>query len=237
MRQLMIRFFMAICVFIFSGIVSSQSMNYGVKGGFTMSNLSIDTEDLDDENARIGIHAGLFSQVMFTGNIGILPEFLFTHKGTEGNYKGLVSKTVNYNLSYIDIPILLILRPVEILEIHAGSHFGGQLKVMSNTPASLTDIITNKYCYEISIFNCSTAHPVMGNGVSGFQPGSTHSYPVNPCDYFNIIKADQRKRNMKDSGCAQNQILLLCSVWNCFELHQLMNPLQVAIESLSHKPY
>jgi len=124
MRQLMISFFMAICVFIFSNIARSQSLNYGVKGGFTLSNLYIDTEDLDDENARIGIHAGLFSQAMLTGKFGIQPEFLFTHKGTEGNYNGLVNQTVNFNLSYIDIPILLVLRPIEIIEIHAGPHFG-----------------------------------------------------------------------------------------------------------------
>jgi hypothetical protein len=124
MRQLMISFFMAICLFIFSGIARSQTLDYGIKGGFTLSNLYIDTEDLDDENARIGIHAGLFSQTMLTGNFGFQAEFLFTHKGSEGNYNGLVNQTVNFNLSYIDIPILFVFQPIEIIEIHAGPYFG-----------------------------------------------------------------------------------------------------------------
>jgi hypothetical protein len=109
---------------LFSGIVNAQSVNYGIKGGLNLSNLYIKAENIDDENPRIGMHLGLFSQIMFADAIGIQPEILFSHKGSEASYTGLIDQTVKFNLNYIDIPVLLVVRPIEVLEIHAGPYLG-----------------------------------------------------------------------------------------------------------------
>ncbi|MFN2394094.1 MAG: porin family protein [Bacteroidales bacterium] len=114
--------------FLISSKVYSQEVSGGIKGGLTMSNLYIDADDLDDENARFGFHAGFFSQIMFFETLGIQPEILFTTKGTEAIYEaiysGLFDQTVKFNLSYIEIPALLMFRPVEILEFYAGPYAG-----------------------------------------------------------------------------------------------------------------
>ncbi len=104
--------------------VYSQEVSGGIKGGLTMSNLYIDRDDLDDENARFGFHAGLFSQIMFFETFGFQPEILFTTKGTEATYSGLIDQTVNFKLNYIELPALLIFRPVEIIEFYAGPYAG-----------------------------------------------------------------------------------------------------------------
>jgi hypothetical protein len=113
---------------IFSVLISSkiysQEVSGGIKGGLTMSNLYIDRDDLDDENARFGFHAGLFSQIMFIETFGIQPELLFTTKGTEATYSGLVDQTVKFNLNYLELPALLVFRPVEILEFYVGPYAG-----------------------------------------------------------------------------------------------------------------
>jgi hypothetical protein len=112
----------------------SQEISSGIKGGLTMSNLYIDGNDIDDENARFGFHAGLFSQIMYLESFGIQPELLYTSKGTDATYEGLIDKSVDFDLNYLEIPVLLVLRPLEILEIHAGPYIG--LLLQSNVEYS-----------------------------------------------------------------------------------------------------
>ncbi len=106
--------------------IKAQEMTSGIKGGLTLSNLYIDRDEIDDENARMGFHAGFFSQIMFAETFGIQPEFLFTTKGSEAHY-GAFDQTVNFNINYIDIPLFAVLRPVEVLEIYAGPYIGFML--------------------------------------------------------------------------------------------------------------
>lgn len=101
-----------------------QNVTGGIKGGLTMSNLYIDDEEIDDENARLGFHAGFFSQVMFLETFGLQPELLFTTKGTKATYDGFISQTVDFNLNYVEVPVLAVFRPVEMIEFHAGPYVG-----------------------------------------------------------------------------------------------------------------
>lgn len=102
----------------------TQQISGGIKGGLTMSNLYIDRDNLDDENARFGFHAGLFSQIMYLETFGIQPEILYSAKGTKATYGGLINQTVNFYLNYLEVPIFLVLRPLEILEFQAGPYLG-----------------------------------------------------------------------------------------------------------------
>jgi hypothetical protein len=100
------------------------SVTTGLKGGLTMSNLYIDQDDIDDENARFGFHLGIFSQIMFVETIGFQPEILFNTKGTRTTYSGIINQDVDFNLNYIDIPLMLVYRPLDVLEFQAGPYFG-----------------------------------------------------------------------------------------------------------------
>lgn len=107
-----------------SSVVKAQNVSGGLKGGLTMSNLYIDDDEIDDENARFGFHAGFFSQVMFLETFGLQPELLFTTKGTKATYDGIIDQTVDFNLNYLEIPVLAVFRPVEMIEFHAGPYVG-----------------------------------------------------------------------------------------------------------------
>jgi hypothetical protein len=111
-------------LFVMPGLVKSQEVNFGVKGGLNLSNLYIDEEDIDDENSRLGFHVGFVSQFMLAETFGIQPEFLFSTKGAEAVYSGLINQTVNFNINYIDVPVLLVFRPIPVMEIQAGPYFG-----------------------------------------------------------------------------------------------------------------
>lgn len=107
-----------------SSVVKAQNVSGGLKGGLTMSNLYIDDDEIDDENARFGFHAGFFSQVMFLETFGLQPELLFTTKGTKATYDGFITQTVDFNLNYLEVPVLAVFRPVEMIEFHAGPYVG-----------------------------------------------------------------------------------------------------------------
>lgn len=125
MKRKLAFIFLAIGLVMTPGLLKAQESSFGIKGGVTWSNLYIDRVDLDEENARTGFHAGLFSQFMFPGEIfGIQPEILFTTKGSEAEYAGVLDQRITFNLNYIDLPLLLVFRPVPVLEFHAGPYAG-----------------------------------------------------------------------------------------------------------------
>jgi hypothetical protein len=104
--------------------VISQENNFGIKGGLTWSNLYIDHEDIDDENARLGFHAGIFNQHMMTLKFGMQVDLLYTTKGSEAEYTGILDQSVSFNIDYIDLPVMMVFRPVPAFEIHAGPYAG-----------------------------------------------------------------------------------------------------------------
>lgn len=104
--------------------VKAQGVSSGIKGGLTLSNLYIDEDNLDEENARIGFNVGIYSQMMFSEIVGMQVELLYTTKGTEATYTGVLNQTIDFRLAYIDLPVLLVLRPAEMFEIHAGPYIG-----------------------------------------------------------------------------------------------------------------
>ncbi len=138
----------------------AQQISVGVKGGLTMSNLYMEEDDIDDENARFGIHAGLYSQYMLSETFGIQPELLYTAKGTEAIYDGFISQTVNFNLNYLELPIFAVFRPLEILEFHAGPYVG----LLLNSNIKYSGAIEGED--EISRDNFNTLDYGIGAGVA-----------------------------------------------------------------------
>lgn len=100
----------------------------GIKGGLTMSNLYIDEPDLEEENSRYGFNVGFFSQMMIAETFGFQPEILFNTKGTSTSYSGIFNQEIDFNLNYIDVPVMLVYRPFEVMEIQAGPYIGFLLK-------------------------------------------------------------------------------------------------------------
>ena len=115
---------LAISILMAPALVHSQETNLGIKGGLTWSNLYIDQQDIDDENARLGFHAGIFNQHMITPTFGMQLELLYTTKGSEAEYSGILNQSVNFNINYIDLPVMFVFRPVPSIDIHAGPYAG-----------------------------------------------------------------------------------------------------------------
>jgi hypothetical protein len=96
----------------------------GIKGGINYSNLIVD--NVTDNNARLGFHAGVYGQLFSSRAFTIQPEVNFSTKGNKVEYTNnntLVDQETKFNLSYIDIPVLAVFKLGRAAEIHAGAYW------------------------------------------------------------------------------------------------------------------
>ena len=103
--------------------LAAQSARAGIKGGLNFSNLYL--EDVGNENARVGYNLGIYSQVMLGDALALQPELIFNTKGARAEYDVLGFTGENrFNLSYLELPMLLVFKVGEAIDIHAGPYFG-----------------------------------------------------------------------------------------------------------------
>ena len=128
--------------------VQAQFARTGIKGGLNLSNLYVN--DADDENARVGWHAGFYGQIFATEAFAIQPEVNFSTKGTGVTRIDATSARYEskFNLSYIDIPVLAVFKLGEVAEIHAGAYWayllGAEIRNNDNDPDNEFDTIDRK---------------------------------------------------------------------------------------------
>jgi hypothetical protein len=83
-------------------------VRFGIKGGANLSNLYIN--DVNDEKAKIGFHAGLFAKAQLGELFAVQPELLYTNVGARiGSYTILQTRDVNFNLNYVQLPVMAVL--------------------------------------------------------------------------------------------------------------------------------
>jgi hypothetical protein len=99
----------------------NSTARVGVKAGLNVSNLYID--DVNDENARFGFNGGLYGQILSSEAFAIQPELLFSTKGSQADYGGIINSTVKFNLNYLDLPVLAVFKLGPSAEIHVGPYF------------------------------------------------------------------------------------------------------------------
>ena len=108
------------------GMLHAQNDNvtteFGVKGGFNMSNLTND-DNVDDENVLYGFNAGVYATLPISDYIAIQPELLFTTKGAELEYNNdLLQGNAKFKLNYIELPLLVRVNITKNFNIQAGGY-------------------------------------------------------------------------------------------------------------------
>lgn len=94
-------------------VVNAQSIRFGVKGGLNISSLSdyeyvMEYEDAELEN-KLGLYAGVFTQIYFTSNFGIETGLFYSMLGgkdKENDYNEQYKVTANP--SYLQLPVAAI---------------------------------------------------------------------------------------------------------------------------------
>lgn len=155
MKKLISNLSLLLCAGMIAAVVvnaQAQNTRVGLKGGLNLSNLYVN--DVDDENARIGWHGGLYAQLFSSEAFAIQPELNFSTKGTGITYGTVDNTTVSINhdtrinLSYIDIPVLAVFKLGKAAEIHAGPYWSylvhAEIRNKGNDPDNEFDTINRK---------------------------------------------------------------------------------------------
>lgn len=103
---------------------------FGIKGGLNLSNISNDRADLNDDNYKLGLHFGGFVEAPFNPFIAIRPELLYSMKGNESSYNMTTfaptvpsgAGTIQFNLHYLEMPVLAVFRLSNNIDIQAGPY-------------------------------------------------------------------------------------------------------------------
>ena len=86
----------------------AQKARLGLKGGANFANL----DRANNPDSKTGFHLGAYAE-FGAGGISIQPEILFSTKGAK-----------DFDLSYVEIPVLLKKSFAKVLNIHLGPQFG-----------------------------------------------------------------------------------------------------------------
>jgi len=98
-----------------------ENLGFGIKAGVNIANL-YDTrgEDFSDAS-KIGFAGGVFVSIPIGTFLGFQPELIYSQKGYKGSGSiSLISFEYTRNVDYLDIPLLIQLKPAENFTILAG---------------------------------------------------------------------------------------------------------------------
>jgi len=190
---------------------AQESPRVGVKGGLNLSNLYVD--EANDENARIGWHAGFYAQLLSTEAFAIQPEVNFSTKGTGATFGVINQNGVNINyetkfiLNYIDIPVLAVFKLGRAAEIHAGPYWSylvsAQIKNNDGNPNNEFDTVDRD---NFDKWDYGLVGGIGFNLGKGAQLGARYNYGLNK------IAESRGARAMM--GSAKNQVAQLYLAFN-----------------------
>lgn len=104
------------------GFVNAQEVKYGAKAGLNFANL---TGDVEDVSMKIGFNVGGFAEIKVSDKFSVQPELLYSTQGakSEESFEGETIES-EWNLSYLNIPIMAKYYVSEKFSLEAGPQIG-----------------------------------------------------------------------------------------------------------------
>jgi opacity protein-like surface antigen len=99
----------------------SDKFQFGIKGGANFATVAGD--DFDSPDSRTSFYAGLVAEAPLTEALSIQPEVFYSGQGFDLNDNS-DGTDAEYQIDYIQVPILLKVYLVDGLNIQAGPQFG-----------------------------------------------------------------------------------------------------------------
>lgn len=151
----------------------SNRLTLGLKVGANYSNVYDEKDNDFNADPKFGLAMGTFISIPIGQYLGVQPELLFSQKGFKSRGSILGS---NYEIirtsSYLDIPLLIALKPNEYITLLAGPQYSyllGQKNVFENGTTSVEqelafdneNIRKNTLCFTLGA-DVNMAHTVVG---------------------------------------------------------------------------
>lgn len=118
-----------------------DEFSFGLKIGSNYSNVYDSQGDKFTADGKFGLAAGAFLSLPLGKVIGIQPEVIYSEKGFKATGAFLGNNySATRTTTFIDVPILLAIKPVSFLTILAGPQYSFLIKQNNNFTTSLTSV-------------------------------------------------------------------------------------------------
>jgi hypothetical protein len=118
-----------------------NNLKFGLKLGSNLSNIYDTKGEKFDAKSKFGLAGGVFLAVPIGEFLGIQPELIYSQKGYKQTGAFLGSNyTLNRTTDYIDIPLLVSIKPVNFLTVQLGPQYSYLMKqkdVFSNSTTTI----------------------------------------------------------------------------------------------------
>lgn len=99
----------------------SMALSFGVKGGVNFATVS--GSDVDSPDSRTSFHVGLVGEMPIADIFSIQVEALYSGQGFEFDFEGPDGDKAEFQLDYINVPVLAKVYVIKGLSIEAGPQF------------------------------------------------------------------------------------------------------------------
>ncbi|MDY0253809.1 MAG: porin family protein [Tenuifilaceae bacterium] len=126
MKKTLLVIIVSTLLFVSAGIAQDKgsSLHFGPKVGLNLSNVYDSEGENFDADAKVGFAAGVFVAIPLGRLLGIQPELLYSQKGFKASGSILGNDyTFTRTLNYLDIPLLVVVKPSEMFSIVAGPQY------------------------------------------------------------------------------------------------------------------
>lgn len=100
---------------------TSKAVSFGVKGGVNFATITGD--DFDSPDSRTSFHVGVLAEFPVTDMFSIQAEALYSGQGFEADVDGPDGDKVEYQLDYINVPVLAKIYVIPGLSLEVGPQF------------------------------------------------------------------------------------------------------------------
>lgn len=123
------------CLVLVGALLANSSFgqaqfSIGIKAGPNFANINTDASVGENYKNRTGFHGGAFALIKLT-KIGIQPEVIFSQQGTTVELSG---SSLQSNVNYMNIPVILKLYLIGGLNLQAGPQFGFVMSAEQENP-------------------------------------------------------------------------------------------------------
>ncbi len=109
------------------GTVNAQNINIGTKIG--LNSYTINNDNNNGFDSKLGLHAGLLGHIHLDAQFALQPEIVYSMQGAK-------SGNTNFNLDYINIPVLVQYMFDNGFRIQAGPQIGFLVRAKAENGAS-----------------------------------------------------------------------------------------------------
>lgn len=122
---------------------TDAQVKFGVKAGPQLT--TIVGDDFDEADSKIGFNVGGYANIRFSEQFAFQPEVLYSMQGAKEEIAGT---DISYNLSYINVPLMVKWYAYDGLNFEFGPQVGFNVAAKAKVEGSAFDIADGTYDFD-----------------------------------------------------------------------------------------